>query len=101
MEPLASGPVRSKPERRSRLRAACAISLETWTFDLDQSCDAASAVHFIDPAMEKGVLRCRKLSLALAIMIATSVVAKAQATDSKPPHPGQDQTCKNVNAPSL
>jgi hypothetical protein len=50
--------------------------------------------------MEKGVLRCRKPLLALAIMIATSVVATAQATDSKPPHPEQDQTCKKVNAPS-
>jgi hypothetical protein len=39
--------------------------------------------------------------LALAIMIATSVVATAQATDSKPPQPEQDQTCKKVNAPSL
>src|ERR1700730_11863555 len=92
-----SGPVRSKPERRS-LRAACAIRLETWTFDLDQSYDAASAVHFIHSAMERGVLRCRKLLLALAIMIATS--ATAQATDSKPPPPEQDQTWKKVNAPS-
>jgi hypothetical protein len=95
-----SGPVRSKPERRSRLRAACAIRLETWTFDLGQSYDAASAVHFIHAAMERGVLRCRKLLLALAIMIATSVVATAQATDRKPPQPEQDQTWKKVNAPS-
>lgn len=96
-----SGQVRSKPERRSRLRAACAIRFETLPFDLDQSCDAASAVHFIDSATEKGVLRCRKLLLALAIMIATSVVAKAQATDNKRPHSGQDQTGKKVNAPRL
>src|ERR1700730_17055634 len=92
-----SGTVRSKPERRSRLRAACTIRLETWTFDLDQSCDAASAVHFIHSAMERGVLRW-KLLPALAIMIATS--ATAQATDCKPPQPEQDQTRKKVNAPS-
>jgi hypothetical protein len=92
---------RSRPGRRSRLRAACAIRLEASTFDLDQSCDAASAAHFIDAAMEKGVLRCRKLLPALAIMVATSVVAKAQATDNQRPHPAQERTCKKVNAPGL
>ena len=35
------------------------------------------------------MLRCRKLLLALVVMIATSGVATAQTTDGKPPQPEQ------------
>jgi len=57
------------------------------TLDLDQSRHAASAIGFVQSAMEKGMLRCRKLLLALAIMMATPGVVLAQATDTKPAQP--------------
>ena len=40
-------------------------------------------------AMEKAMVRCRKLLLALAIMIAWPGIAAAQTTDGKPPEPEQ------------
>src|SRR5882672_3641226 len=39
--------------------------------------------------MERGMLRCRKLLLALVVMMTTSGVASAQTTDAKPPQPEQ------------
>ena len=75
------------PARPPRTRSR--NSRRTRTFDLDQGSGAVSAVGFSRLAMEKAMLLCRKLLLALAIIIAWPGIAAAQTTDGKPPLPEQ------------
>jgi hypothetical protein len=57
--------------------------------NFDQNCDTASDRSFHVFGVEKAMLRCGKLLLALAVIIATPGVAAAQTTDGKLPQPEQ------------